>query len=109
MEDRRLKVAKLMEDQTAKITEYFFCSVVPAIDLSKTAVYTIGDGIMEAFDGAEDNISVLKCCFDFDEFKTLLARPDFSLWYDAMSSVQGPSRRARRQAGLGSMASISPP
>ena len=49
-----------MEDQTAKITEYFTCSAVPAVDLSKPAVYTIGDGIMEAFDGAEDNISVLR-------------------------------------------------
>ena len=51
---------------------------MPAVDLLKPAVYTIGNRIIEVFDCVEDHLSVLKPYSSFDEFKTLLARPGAS-------------------------------
>jgi phosphoglucomutase len=74
---------------------------VPDIDLSRPAVFTIGDRIIEVFDSVDDHRSVLKMCFDFDCIRTLLARPDFSFCYDCMCGVQGPYARRILEAELG--------
>ena len=67
------------------------CASRRPLEASSLHLHDIGDGFMVVFDGVEDNISELKCCFEFDEFKTLLARQDFSFSYEATSGVQGPS------------------
>jgi phosphopyruvate hydratase len=86
---------------TAKITEYFICDQVPDFDLSKPAVYTVGDRVVEIFDSVDDHMNLLKTCFDFDALKGLIARPDFSFCYDSMSGVQGPYARKILEVELG--------
>lgn len=95
------KATDIMVAQTAKITEFKICSKVPTIDLSKPAVFTIGDRIIEVFDCVEDHLSVLKKCFDFDAIKSLMSRPDFTLCYDSMSGVQGPYAKQILEVELG--------
>ena len=50
------KLTDKMVAQTASITEIKICEGVPDIDLSKPAVYTIGDRIVEVFDSVQDVI-----------------------------------------------------
>jgi phosphoglucomutase len=84
------KVTDLMVAETSKISEFLMCEKLGEVDLSKPAVYTIGDRTIEVFDSVEDHLSVLKRCFNFDEIKSLLTRPDFTFCYDSMCGVQGP-------------------
>jgi len=98
------KATDVMVEQTAKIAEYKICSGVPDIDLNKSAVYTIGDRTVEVFDCVEDHLAVLKKCFNFDEIKSLLARPDFTFCYDSMSGVQGPYATGILETELGGKA-----
>eukprot|EP00971_Amphidinium_carterae_P341764 6480741-Amphidinium_carterae.2 len=42
---------------------------------------------------AEDHLALLKKCFNFEQIKMMVARPDFSMVYDSMSGVQGPYAR----------------
>jgi phosphoglucomutase len=84
------KMTDIMVAQTAKITEIKMCEKVPTFDLTKPAVFTVGDRIVEVFDCVEDHLKVLKKCFDFEQIKTLMARPDFPMVYDCMCGVQGP-------------------
>merc|ERR1719491_1012250 len=79
-----------MVDWTAKITEYSICSKLPEIDLSKPAIYKVGDCSVEVFDAVEDHLTTLQKCFDFPLIAKMIARPDFTMNYDCMSGVQGP-------------------
>lgn len=90
-----------MVEQTAKIAEIKICDKVPDVDLSKPGCFTIGDRIIEVFDSVEDHEALLKTCFDFDQIKRLIARPDFSFVYDSMSAVQGPYARKILENTLG--------
>jgi phosphoglucomutase len=90
-----------MVEWTAKITEYQICDQVPDIDLSKPAVYKVGDRIVEVFDCVEDHLSLLQKCFDFDSMKKLIARDDFKLTYDCMCGIQGPYARGIIEGALG--------
>jgi len=71
------------------------------VDLSKPAVFSIGDRIIEIFETTEDHLKVLRGCFDFDKIKGLLARPDFSFCFDSMSGVQGPYAKRILEQELG--------
>jgi len=98
------KVTEKMVDQTAKITEYLICNDVPTIDLSKPGTYLVEDRIIEVFDAVEDHLKVLQQCFNFEEIKSLLARPDFTFCYDCMSGVQGPYATGILEGVLGGKA-----
>ena len=67
-----------MVNHTAGIKEYKICEKVPTIDLTKPAVYTIGDRKVEIFDSVEDHLGLLKKCFNFNQIRGLLRRKDFS-------------------------------
>jgi len=95
------KMTNKMVEFTASITEIKMCNGVPDIDLSKPACYTIGDRIIEVFDAVEDHQELLKECFDFDQIKQLLARPDFTFVYDSMCGVQGPYAKKILEETLG--------
>lgn len=84
------KTSDLMVAWTAKITEYKICDKLPDFDLSAAKVYEVGDRKVEVFDCVEDHLALLKKCFDFEQIKTMVTRPDFSITYDSMSGVQGP-------------------
>jgi|Transcript_77440 phosphoglucomutase len=95
------KMTDRMVEHTAKITQIKMCEKLPAIDVTKPGTYTIGDRIVEVFDSVEDHLAVLKKCFDFEQIKTLLARPDFTFVYDCMCGVQGPYARGILETELG--------
>jgi len=95
------KMTDLMVEWTGKITEYTICADLPEIDLSKPAIYKVGDKTIEIFDAVEDHMNLLKKCFDFDAIKKLLTRDDFTMTYDCMSGVQGPYARGIIEVALG--------
>ncbi|CAK0906691.1 unnamed protein product, partial [Prorocentrum cordatum] len=98
------KMTDLMVAWTAKITEYKICSKLPALDLTSPITYSIGDKVVEVFDCVEDHLALLKKCFNFDQIKAMIARPDFSMVYDCMSGVQGPYARKIVEGELGAKA-----
>jgi len=95
------KMTDRMVSHTSKITEIKMCEKVPVIDISKAGVFTIDDRIIEVFDTVEDHLKVLKKCFDFDQIRELIARPDFTFVYDSMCGVQGPYARGILEKELG--------
>merc|ERR1719498_1029166 len=90
-----------MVTQTASLKEYKMCDKIPTIDLSKPAVYTIGDRKIEVFDSVDDHMNLLKKCFNFGQIKRLLRNKDFSFCYDSMCGVQGPYARKILEQTLG--------
>merc|ERR1719454_1174437 len=98
------KMTDKMVEHTAKIAEIKMCEKVPTIDISKAAVYTVGDRIIEVFDCVEDHLKTLKKCFDFEQIKKLIARPDFTFVYDCMCGVQGPYATGILEGALGGKA-----
>eukprot|EP00747_Dinoflagellata_sp_TGD_P123752 gnl/TRDRNA2_/TRDRNA2_173869_c2_seq6.p1 gnl/TRDRNA2_/TRDRNA2_173869_c2~~gnl/TRDRNA2_/TRDRNA2_173869_c2_seq6.p1 ORF type:complete len:1042 (-),score=304.23 gnl/TRDRNA2_/TRDRNA2_173869_c2_seq6:103-3228(-) len=95
------KMTDKMVEQTSSLTEYVICDKLPTFDLSKPAVYTFGDRILEVFECTEDHTKLLKECFDFEQIKGLIARPDFTMCYDSMCGVQGPYARKILEQELG--------
>jgi len=89
------KVTNLIFEKSKTIKELKTCDNFPTID-----IHTIGktevqgaDGktvTVEVFDSTEDQVNILKQCFDFEMIKKLFERKDFSFCYDAMHGVQGP-------------------
>ena len=54
------------------------------VDLSVEGATEVAGMVVEVIDPVEDHLAVLRRCFDFDAISALLARPDFSLRFDAM-------------------------
>lgn len=57
------------------------------------AISQIGNLVVEVIDPVEDYASLLATCFDFQALSNLIARPDFSLVFDAMHGAAGPSAK----------------
>jgi phosphoglucomutase len=95
------KMTDLMVAWTAKISEYKICDKLPVLDLASPATYNIGDKVVEVFDCVEDHLALLKRCFDFEQIKAMIAKPEFSMVYDCMSGVQGPYARKIVEGELG--------
>ena len=83
--------------QTTSIGELRFADI-PDVDLSKvgeTAFDLVGeDGnkakfTVEVVDPVADYLQTLQEVFDFDAIRALIARPDFSMVFDAMHAVTG--------------------
>lgn len=85
----------------AKIDKFYICENLPDFGMNVPVTYTLGDKTVEVFDSVEDHLAVLKKCFNFDQIKALVSRPDFSLVYDCMSGVQGPYARKIIEGELG--------
>jgi len=98
------KMTNKMVEWTGKVTELKFCDGIPDIDLSKPAVYKLGDKTVEVFDCVEDHMAILQKCFSFDDMRKLIARDDFTLTYDCMSGCQGPYARGIIETALGAAA-----
>eukprot|EP00811_Abedinium_folium_P023744 NODE_3338_length_2050_cov_18.349974.p1 GENE.NODE_3338_length_2050_cov_18.349974~~NODE_3338_length_2050_cov_18.349974.p1 ORF type:complete len:439 (-),score=147.37 NODE_3338_length_2050_cov_18.349974:479-1795(-) len=90
-----------MIEWTAKITEFNICPKVPDIDLSRPAIFEIGGRFIEVFDSVEDHNNLLRVCFNYDQIRRMVQRPDFSIVYDCMSGCQGPYARAIIEDELG--------
>jgi len=81
---------------TTTIKSYNICEEFPTIDVSKAGLTTVQatDGstevTVEVISATDDHVKLLKSIFDFDQIKTLLDRPDFTMVYDTMHGVNGP-------------------
>jgi phosphoglucomutase len=95
------KMTDNMVAWTAKITEYKICDKLPVFDLTSAATYKIGDRTVEVFDCVEDHLALLKKCFDFEQIKAMIVKPEFSMVYDCMSGVQGPYAKKIIEGELG--------
>jgi phosphoglucomutase len=95
------KTTNAMVEQTASIKELLSCDKVPTIDLSKPAVFKIGDRTVEVFDCVDDHMALLKKCFNFGQIKGLIRKKDFTFCYDCMCGVQGPYARKILEKALG--------
>ena len=70
------------------------------VDLSVEGATEVAGMVVEVIDPVEDHLAVLRRCFDFDAISALLARPDFSLRFDAMHGAWPVGQgRARRRLG----------
>jgi phosphoglucomutase len=76
---------------TTTISSYKICKGIPDVDLSKEGKHEFGGGkfVIEVIDTTIDYVNLMKQVFDFDALKTLVARPDFKICYDAMHGVAG--------------------
>ena len=63
---------------------------MPDVDLSVLGVTRFGDGFeVEVVDPVSDYLATLREVFDFPAIAALIARPDFSMVFDAMHAVTG--------------------
>ena len=65
------------------------CERLPSIDLSKLGRHEFGGFVVEVIDPVEDYAALLATIFDFPALRAFVARPDFSMLYDALSGVAG--------------------
>lgn len=102
------KLTNLIYANTQTISTIHMCEAFPDVDISQ-----VGETLIEAKDGSamvavevidavQPHIDLLKSVFDFDVIKgCLLARPDFSMVFDAMHGVTGPYAKALFVDALG--------
>jgi len=101
------KLTNLIYANTQTISTVNMCEAFPDIDISQLGETRVeakdGSAVVavEVVDGVKPHIDLLKTVFDFDVIKTLLARPDFSMVFDAMHGVTGPYAKALFVAELG--------
>jgi len=87
-------------ENTTKITEYMICNDFPTIDIATSGNTCIksADGMsevnVEVINSTAAHVALLKSIFDFPSIRKLLDRPDFSLVYDSMHGVNGPTAKA---------------
>lgn len=62
----------------------------PDIDLSTLGTVTLGAMQVDVIDPVADYAQLMGRLFDFAAIRRLLARPDFSMCFDAMHAVTGP-------------------
>lgn len=78
-------------EQTTTIHEYYLADLGADIDLGiegKTS-FAGGEFTVEVVDPVEEYCALLETIFDFGTIKELIARPDFSLIFDAMHASTG--------------------
>lgn len=78
-------------EQTTTMHEYYLADLGADIDLSVEGKTSFADGefTVEVVDPVEEYCALLETIFDFAAIKKLVARPDFSLLFDAMHASTG--------------------
>lgn len=64
----------------------------PDVDLGKLGAVSVAGMAVEVVDPVADYLNTLQEVFDFDAIKALIARPDFTMVFDAMHAVTGCGR-----------------
>jgi phosphoglucomutase len=84
------RVTDAIYAQTTSITE-LRAADIPDVDLNTLGETTYANGAfaVEVVDPVADYLATLKSVFDFDAIRALIARPDFSMTFDAMHAVTG--------------------
>jgi len=75
-------------DNTMSIKEIKMADF-PDVDLSTLGTTNYGSFTVEVIDSVSDYLTLLKELFDFEEIRSLLARPNFRFKFDAMHAVTG--------------------
>lgn len=75
-------------DNTMSIKEIKMADF-PDVDLSTLGTTNYGGFKVEVIDSVSDYLTLLKEIFDFEEIRSLLARPNFRFKFDAMHAVTG--------------------
>lgn len=71
------------------IESYFLTDNAP-VDLESIGAAQVLDMAVEVIDSVADYADLMESVFDFDKIRSLIAQPEFSLCFDAMSAVTGP-------------------
>jgi len=94
------KLTNTIYDNTTTIKDYKMCTKFPVVDITAAGNVTVksADGTtevnVEVIDSTAVHVALLKTIFDFPAIKALLDRDDFSIVYDSMHGVNGPSAKA---------------
>lgn len=85
----------LIYAETCRISKYYIADLGVDIDLSTVGITSFSDGAFEVqvVDPVDTYLEMLKELFDFTALRTLIAREDFSLLFDAMHAVTGQYAR----------------
>ncbi len=83
------KITEAIYQRSLAIDRYFSIAA-PDIDLSTLGSVTLGAMQVEVIDPVADYAQLMERLFDFAAIGRLLARPDFSICFDAMHAVTGP-------------------
>ncbi|KAI0560833.1 Phosphoglucomutase/phosphomannomutase [Gracilaria domingensis] len=101
----------LIFEHTQKISQYKLADFGSDIDLSTEGVTSFADGafVVEVINPVDHYLKMLQSIFDFDALKALVARPDFSMLFDAMNASTGEYARVilGTELGAGSQSVIN--
>lgn len=77
--------------ETLAISEFKLADLGSDVDIGTEGITSFANGqfIVEVIDPVEEYCALLKTVFDFDAISALIARPDFSLVFDAMHASTG--------------------
>ena len=98
------KVTEAIYQHTLKLGRYLTVDS-PDIDLAALGTTRVGAMQVEVIDAVAEHAQLMERLFDFDAIRRLLARPGFSICFDAMHAVTGPYARAVLVDRLGAPAS----
>lgn len=78
-------------EETSQITEFLLADLGADIDLSVEGETSFADGqfVVEVVNPVTDYLALQKTLFNFSFIKELIARPDFSMLFDAMNASTG--------------------
>ncbi|PXF46312.1 putative phosphoglucomutase, cytoplasmic 2 [Gracilariopsis chorda] len=82
-------------EKTQKIFEYKLADFGADIDLSSEGITSFAEGkfVVEVINPVDHYLTMLRSIFDFDALRELMARPDFSMLFDAMHASTGEYAR----------------
>lgn len=78
-------------DETTRISEYFMADLGADVNLKVEGETSYGSGqfVVEVVNPVTEYLALQKTLFDFEHIRQLVARPDFSLVFDAMHASTG--------------------
>ncbi len=94
------KITEAVYQRSLAIGRYFTIEA-PDVDLSSPGTVSLGAMQVEVIDPVADYAQLMARLFDFEAIRRLLARPDFSMCFDAMHAVTGPYANELLQRQLG--------
>jgi phosphoglucomutase len=94
------RITEAVYQRSLAIGRYFTIEA-PDVDLSSPGAVSLGAMQVEVIDPVADYAQLMARLFDFEAIRRLLARPDFSMCFDAMHAVTGPYANELLQRQLG--------
>jgi phosphoglucomutase len=89
-----------VRDRASALRRYSL-SDQPAPSLDQPGVFDLDGMVVEVIDPVTAYADLMETLVDFDQIRALIARPDFSMMFDAMHAVTGPYAREIFETRLG--------